>query len=128
MKKEIINTSKAPAAIGPYSQGVKVGNFVFTSGQVGFLPETGKMVEGGVQAQTKRCLENIKAVLKAADTSMENVVKATIFIKEISDFGKVNEIYAEYFTDKKPARACVEVAKLPADALVEIEVIAILPE
>lgn len=126
MKKEIISTSKAPAAIGPYSQGVKAGNFVFVSGQTGFIPETGEIEEGGVQAQTKRVLENVKAVLEAANTSMENVVKATVFIQDMNDFGKINEIYAQYFTDQKPARACIEVARLPGDALVEIEVIAIV--
>lgn len=128
MKKEILSTSKAPAAIGPYSQGVKIGNFIYTSGQVPFVPETGALVEGDIQAQTKRSLENIKAILEAANTSMDNVVKTTVFIKDMNDFGKVNEVYAQYFTDKQPARSCVEVARLPKDVSVEIEVIAVLSE
>lgn len=128
MKKEILSTTKAPAAIGPYSQGVKVGNFMFTSGQIAFNPETGELVQGDIQAETKQVLENVKAILEAANTSLENVVKATVFIKDMNDFNKINEIYAQYFTDRQPARSCIEIARLPKDARVEIEVIAIIPE
>ena len=128
MKKEIISTPKAAAAIGPYSQAVKVGNLVFTSGQVPFVPETGEVIEGDIQAQTKRSLDSIKAILEEAGTSLENVVKTTVFIKNMNDFGKINEVYAQFFTENQPARSCVEVARLPRDVSVEIEVIAIMPE
>lgn len=124
--KEIVNTSKAPAAIGPYSQAIKVGNFLFTSGQIPLVPETGKIVEGDVRAQTRQSLKNVKAILEEAGTSLENVVKTTVFIKNMDDFGKINEVYGEFFTEKQPARSCVEVARLPKDVQVEIEVIAML--
>lgn len=124
MKKEIVKTEKAPAAIGPYSQAVKYGNLVFTSGALGIDPGTGTFVEGGIQAQTKQCLENLKAILEASGSCMENVLKATVFIKDMNDFPKVNEIYGQYFTKEQPGRSCVEVARLPKDALVEIEVVA----
>ncbi|HOR86018.1 MAG TPA: RidA family protein [Bacillota bacterium] len=124
MMKEIIRTEKAPAAIGPYSQAVKYGNLVFTSGSLGIDPVTGIFVEGGVQAQTKQCLENVKVILEASGSKLENVLKTTVFIKDMNDFSKVNEIYGQYFTDNQPGRSCVEVARLPKDALVEIEVIA----
>ncbi|MCR1900234.1 RidA family protein [Irregularibacter muris] len=128
MKKEIISTPKAPAAIGPYSQAVKLGNLVFTSGQVPFIPETGEVIEGDIQAQARRSLDSIKAILEAAGTSLDNVVKTTVFIKDMNDFAKINEVYAQYFTEKQPARSCVEVARLPRDVGVEIEVIAVMPE
>lgn len=128
MKKEIISTPKAAAAIGPYSQAVKIGNFVFTSGQVPFVPETGEVIEGDIQAQARRSLDSIKAILEEAGTNMDNVVKATVFIKDMNQFGKINEVYGEYFTEKQPARSCVEVARLPRDVGVEIEVIAVMPE
>lgn len=124
--KEIVNTSKAPAAIGPYSQGIKVGNFLFTSGQIPLVPETGELVEGDVQDQTRQSLKNVKAILEEAGTSLENVVKTTVFIKNMDDFGKINEVYGEFFTENPPARSCVEVARLPKDVQVEIEVIAML--
>ena len=124
MKKEIINTEKAPAAIGPYSQAVKYGNIIFTSGAIGVDPGTGAFVEGGIQAQTKKCLENVKAILEASGSSLENVLKTTVFIKDMNDFSKINEIYGQYFTEKQPGRSCVEVARLPKDALIEIEVVA----
>lgn len=122
--KEIIKTDKAPAAIGPYSQAVKFSNLIFTSGQIPFVPETGQVVEGDVQAQTRQSLENVKAILESQGTSLDNVIKTTVFIKDMNDFPKVNEIYASYFTANQPARSCVEVARLPKDVLVEIEVIA----
>lgn len=124
--KEIITTEKAPAAIGPYSQAVKYGNLIFTSGALGNDPVTGAFAEGGVQAQTSQCLENLKAILEAAGSKLENVLKATVFIKDMNDFPKVNEIYGRYFSEKQPGRSCVEVARLPKDALVEIEVIAFI--
>jgi 2-iminobutanoate/2-iminopropanoate deaminase len=124
MKKEIIKTDKAPAAIGPYSQAVKYENLVFTSGTLGVDPGSGSFVEGGIQAQTKQCLENLKAVLEASGSSMENVLKATVFIKDMNDFPKINEIYGQYFTKEQPGRSCVEVARLPKDGLIEIETIA----
>ena len=122
--KEIIMTEKAPAAIGPYSQAVKYGNLIFTSGALGVDPATGAFVEGGIQAQTRQCLENLKAILEASGSSLQNVIKATVFIKDMNDFPKINEIYGQYFTEKQPGRSCVEVARLPKDGLIEIEAIA----
>lgn len=119
-----IATDKAPGAIGPYSQGVVAGNLVYTSGQIPVDPATGK-VEECVKAQTNQSLENVKAVLAAAGCTMEDVFKTTVFIKNMDDFGDINEVYATYFTgDVLPARSCVEVARLPKDVKVEIEVIA----
>ena|SRR5690554_5386837 len=128
MKKEIVSTAKAPAAIGPYSQGVKIGPFIFTSGQVPFIPETGELVEGDIQDQARRSLENIRAILEEAGAGLADVVKTTVFLKDMNDFGKVNEVYAQYFTENQPARSCVEVARLPKDVSIEIEVVAVLPE
>ncbi|WP_368488526.1 RidA family protein [Clostridium sp. BJN0013] len=125
MKKEIINTKKAPGAVGPYSQAVKVGNFLFTSGQIPLVPETGKLISGDIKKATERCLANIKALLEEAGTGFENVIKTTVYVKNMSDFADVNEVYARYFQKDMPARSCVEV-KLPKDALVEIEVIALV--
>jgi 2-iminobutanoate/2-iminopropanoate deaminase len=122
--KEIIATTKAPAAIGPYSQAVKLGNMIYTSGMIPLVPETMQIVEGGVQQQTKQVLENLKMLLESAGSSLENVIKTTVFIKDMNEFPKINEVYAEYFNTKQPARSCVEVARLPKDVLVEIEVIA----
>ncbi|WP_372996553.1 RidA family protein [Lutispora sp.] len=124
MVKEVISTTKAPGAIGPYSQGIKFGNLLFVSGQTPLNPETGKIAEGDVQSQARQCLENIKAILEAAGTNLDNVLKTTVFIKDMNSFSKINEIYAQYFTKNQPARSCVEVARLPMDVLVEIEVIA----
>lgn len=124
--KEIISTTKAPAAIGPYSQAVKLGNMIYTSGMIPLVPETMQIVEGGVQAQARQVLENLKALLESVGSSLDNVVKTTVFIKDMNDFPKINEIYAEFFNEKQPARSCVEVARLPKDVLVEIELIAYL--
>ena len=124
MTKEIISAEKAPGAIGPYSQAVKYGNMVFTSGAIGVDPATGVFPEGGIQVQAKQCLENLKAVLEASGSSLENVLKTTVFIKDMNDFSKINEIYGQYFTERQPGRSCVEVARLPKDALIEIEAIA----
>ncbi|MGG5461573.1 RidA family protein [Clostridium sp. B9] len=125
MAKKIIKTDKAPGAIGPYSQGVIVGDFVYTSGQIPLNPKTGEMAVS-IEEQTTQSLENVKAILEAAGTSMNNVIKATVFLSDINDFARMNEVYATYFTENKPARSAVEVAKLPKDAKIEIEVIATL--
>ena len=125
MNKEVIFTEKAPKAIGPYSQAQKVGDLLFTSGQIPLNPSTGELVTE-IKAATKQSLENIKAILEAAGTSLENVVKTVVYIKNMNDFGDVNEVYSEYFKENAPARSCVEVARLPKDALVEIEAIAIM--
>lgn len=123
MVKKEINTTEAPAAIGPYSQGIRFGHLVFSSGQIPIDPSTGEVVEG-VEAQTRQACENLQAVLKASGATLEDVLKTTVFIKDMNDFGKVNEIYGEYFSKPFPARSCVEVARLPKDVLVEIEAIA----
>lgn len=124
MEKKIISTKNAPGAVGPYSQAVKAGNFVFASGQIPLDPSNGELVSGDVKKATERSLENVKAILEAAGTSLDKVVKTTVFVKNMSDFAAVNEVYAKYFDKDMPARSCVEV-KLPKDALVEIEVIAL---
>jgi 2-iminobutanoate/2-iminopropanoate deaminase len=124
-----ISTPHAPAAIGPYSQAVRVGNFLYTSGQVALDPATGQIVAGGIEAQTTRVLENLKAVLEAAGASLGQVFKTTVFLKDMNDFAAMNAIYGKYFAPEgtvAPARSTVEVARLPKDALVEIEVIATL--
>lgn len=123
-EKKVIRTDKAPAAIGPYSQAISFGPFIFTSGQIPFDPATGNLVAGDIQAQTRRSLENVKAILEAAGARMDQVVKTTVFIKDMNDFEKINEIYAEYFPNPSPARSLVQVARLPRDVGVEIEVIA----
>ncbi|HBT47030.1 MAG TPA: reactive intermediate/imine deaminase [Peptococcaceae bacterium] len=128
MAKTVITTDQAPAAIGPYSQGIKVGNLIFTSGQIPLDPATGQIVDGGVAEQAARVMENLKAVLAAAGAGLEHVVKTTVYIKDMKDFGVVNEVYGRYFTEEPPARSCVEVARLPKDVLLEIEAIAVVPE
>ncbi|MDO7788455.1 RidA family protein [Desulforamulus aquiferis] len=122
--KREISTDKAPSAIGPYSQAIAFGPLVFTSGQIPIDPATGKIVTEDIQAQTKQCLENVKAVLEAAGAGLEHVVKTTVFVKDMNDFEKINQVYAEYFLAPAPARSLVEVARLPRDVGVEIEVIA----
>ena len=126
MANQVIHTENAPAAIGPYSQAVKAGNLLFVSGQVPFVPETMEIVEGDVKAQTAQSLKNLQAILKEAGADFSNVVKTTVFIKDMNEFAQINEVYAEYFGENKPARACVEVARLPKDVKVEIELIALL--
>ncbi|SHI73669.1 2-iminobutanoate/2-iminopropanoate deaminase [Clostridium cavendishii DSM 21758] len=121
--EKIINTQKAPAAIGPYSQGVIVGELVYTSGQLPLNPET-KVLETEIKAATKQSLENCKAILEEVGVSMDKVFKTTVFVKDLNDFAAVNEVYGTYFKCNPPARSCVQVAKLPMDAVVEIEVIA----
>ena len=118
-------TSEAPAAIGPYSQGIIVNNLFFSSGQIP-LTAGGELVGGNVQEQTHQVFQNLKAVLQAAGASLETVVKATVYIKDMNDFAAINEVYGEYFNDHKPARSCVEVARLPKDVLIEIEVVALV--
>lgn len=121
-----IHTDIAPAAIGPYSQGILVNHLFYSSGQIPLTAE-GNMVDGDVKIQTHQVMENLKAILAAAGASLETVIKTTVFIKNMDDFGAVNEVYGEYFSKHRPARSCVEVARLPKDALVEIEVIALVP-
>ncbi len=123
---EVVFTSKAPAAVGPYSQAIKAGNVVYCSGQIPLVPETGEIVEGDIKAQAKQSLENVKAVLTEAGATFSNVVKTTVFIVDMADFGAVNEVYAEYFGDHKPARSCVAVKELPKGARVEVEVLVVL--
>ncbi len=123
MTKNVIATEKAPAALGPYSQAIEVNGMVYTSGVIGIDPATG-VAKDTIEEQTVQVFENLKAVLEAADVTFDNVVKTTVFIKDMNDFGKVNEIYAKYFEGAFPARSCVEVARLPKDFLIEIEVIA----
>ena len=122
--KESISTKNAPAAIGPYSQAVKMGSLVFLSGQIAIDPKTNQMSSGNIEEQTKQALENLDAVLKASDMTMENVVSTTVFLKDLNDFGKMNAVYGTYFKEKAPARATVQAARLPRDALVEIAAIA----
>ena len=125
-KKKVVETADAPKAIGAYSQAIVADDFVFVSGQIGLDPKTGNMVEGGVAEQTEQVMKNLEAILKASRSDFENVVKATIFLADINDFAKVNEIYGRHFKAPFPARATVQIARLPRDAKVEIEVTAIL--
>ncbi len=124
--KEIITTENAPGAIGPYSQAVKTENMVFCSGQIPIDPNTGEFVSDNVAEQTHQVLKNLSAVLEAAGTDLNNVVKTTVFLADMNDFTAMNEVYAEYFSENKPARATVQAARLPKDARVEIECIALL--
>lgn len=126
MEKIIISTEKAPAAIGPYSQAVKAGNLLYTSGMIPVVPSTGQVVEGGVTAQAEQVLTNLTELLASAGTSMDKVIKTTVFIKNMDDFAAINEVYKKYFTGDFPARSCVEVARLPKDVLIEIELVAIV--
>ena len=123
MNREIINTIKAPAAIGPYSHGNKIRDLIFTSGQLPINPETKELITE-IKAATRQSLENVKGILEEVGSSMDKVVKATVFVKDLGQFGEVNEVYSEYFGKNSPARNCVQVAKLPMDAVIEIEVIA----
>ena len=122
--KQVISTSNAPAAIGPYSQAIEVNGMVYTSGQIPVNPATGEIADS-IEGQARQVMENVKNLLEAAGTSMGNVVKTTVFIKDMYDFGKINEIYAEYFEGACPARSCVEVARLPKDVLMEMEAVAV---
>jgi 2-iminobutanoate/2-iminopropanoate deaminase len=124
--KDRVQTDNAPGAIGPYSQAIKANGFVFASGQVPLDPATGKMVEGGIGEQTERALNNLKAVLEAAGSSLDRVVKTTVFLADLGDFVEMNEAYGKFFGEHPPARSTVEVSRLPRDARVEIDVIALL--
>jgi len=124
LTRQTVSAKNAPAAVGPYVHAVKAGETLYTSGQLGLIPQTGTLPEG-IEAQTKQALENLKAVVEAAGLNLSNVVKTTVFLADMNDFATVNKIYAEYFTGEAPARSCVQVAKLPKDGLVEIEAIAV---
>ena len=124
MAKTVVETNKAPGAIGPYSQGIKANGFVFVSGQLGMVPETGEFAAGGVAGQTRQSLTNVKHILEAAGSGLEKVVKVTVFLKDIKDFAAMNAVYSEFFKADCPARSAVQAAALPKDGLVEIEVIA----
>lgn len=123
MKVKMIETVQAPAAIGPYSQGVELGDLIFTSGQIPFNPN-GQLVGGGIEEQTHQVIKNVQAVLEASGSNLSKVIKVTLFIKEMDQFGQINAVYSDYFSEHRPARSCVEVARLPKDVLIEMEVIA----
>ncbi len=123
--KQVVSTSKAPGAIGPYSQAIQANGFIFVSGQLPVVPATGEFAAGGIAAQTKQSLENVQAILAEVGCSLTDVVKTTVLLKNINDFAAMNSVYAGYFTKDCPARACFEVARLPKDAMVEIEAIAV---
>lgn len=125
MNREPVSTDNAPKAIGPYNQAIKANGFVYTAGQIPLDPKTGSLVEGGIGAQTRQALENLKAVLHAAGSSLDRLVKATVFLKNMGDFAAMNEVYAEYLGGGKPARSTVAVAELPRGALIEIDLVAL---
>mgnify|MGYP000931693876 CR=1 FL=1 len=124
MEKKIISTSKAPAAIGPYSQAIKVGNFLYTSGQISLDPETMEMVTGSIEIETEKVLQNLEAILIEDGLNLNHVIKTTVYLINLSDFSKMNQVYENFFSSNKPARACVQVAALPKGAKVEIDAIA----
>lgn len=126
MPKHIVKTDKAPAAIGPYSQAIIANGFVFVSGQIPLDPKTGQLVQGDIQTQARQCLENLQAILEASGSSMGKLVKVTVFAKDLKDFQAINQVYAEYCKENPPARSFVEVSRLPRDAAIEIEGIALL--
>ena len=126
--KKIITTESAPKALGPYSQAIMVGNTLYVSGQIPFVPETMTLVSEDIQAQTRQSIENIKAIVNEAGGELSDIVKVNVFVKNIEDFDKINEVYAEYFSEAKPARALVEVARLPRDVKIEIEAIAVFSQ
>lgn len=128
MDKQIIKTDKAPKPVGPYSQAVKAGNLIFVAGQVAIDPKTGTLIQGDIKDQTRRVLENIKAVLEAASLSMDHVVKSSVFLKNIADFSKMNDVYATYFRSGPPARTTVQAGNLPPGAEIEIDVVAYAPD
>jgi 2-iminobutanoate/2-iminopropanoate deaminase len=125
-KKEVVIAEKAPDAIGPYSAGIKAGYFVYTAGQAGLNPDSGDLVEGGIENETRQAMENIKAVLEAAGASLESVVKTTVFLRDMNDFPAMNKVYGEFFTSDYPARSTVQVSRIPKDGAVEIEAVALL--
>ncbi|MDY2794413.1 RidA family protein [Peptostreptococcus porci] len=123
---EVIFTDKAPAAVGPYSQAIKAGNVVYCSGQIPLVPETGALVEGDIKAQAEQSLKNVKSVVTEAGADLTNIVKTTVYLVDMADFGAVNEVYSDFFGDHKPARSCVAVKELPKGAKVEVEVLVVL--
>ena len=126
MIRETVSTDKAPKAIGPYAQAIKAGEFVYTAGQIPIDPQSGNLIAGGIAEQTRQVLENLKAVLEAAGSSLDKVIKATVFLKNMADFAALNEVYGEYLGAAKPARSTVAVAELPRGALVEIDFVALV--
>ena len=128
MQREIVSTDQAPAAVGPYSQAVRTAGLIYTAGQLGMDPETGKLVEGGVQAQTRQALTNLQAILAEAGASLDHVVKTTVFLMDMNEFKAMNEVYAQFFAGQPPARSAVQVAALPLGGVVEIEAVAVLPD
>ena len=126
MNKETVSTDKAPKAIGPYAQAIKAGEFIYTAGQIPIDPKSGNLIAGGIAEQTRQVLENLKAVLEAAGSSLDQVIKATVFLKNMADFAALNEVYGEYLGAAKPARSTVAVAELPRGALVEIDFVAMV--
>lgn len=124
MKKKIIATPKAPAAIGPYSQAIRIGDFLYTSGQISLDPETMEMITGNIEVETEKVLKNIEAILKEDELNLNNIIKTTVYLTDLSEFARMNQVYENFFTDTKPARACVQVAALPKGAKVEIDVVA----
>jgi 2-iminobutanoate/2-iminopropanoate deaminase len=128
MKRRVIQTEKAPKAIGPYSQAIQAGNLLFLSGQIPIDPASGELLKGDIRLQSQRVLENMKGVLESQKLGMEDVVKVTIFLKDMGNFSQVNEVYATYFSSSPPARSTVEVARLPRDADIEIEAVALAPK
>jgi 2-iminobutanoate/2-iminopropanoate deaminase len=124
-EKQVITTEAAPKALGPYSAGIRIGNMIYTAGQVGIDPAIGDIVAGGIEAETRQVLRNLQAVLKAADSSLDRAVKTTVFLRDMNDFSRMNAVYAEFFNEKPPARSTVQVGALPKGAAVEIEVVAI---
>ena len=127
MKKKVIHTKEAPEAIGPYSQAIGAGGLLFVSGQIPLDPQTGKIIGGDIETQTERVLENLKAVVAAEGLTLDSIVKTTIYLSDMNNFSRFNAVYGQYFPESPPARATVEVARLPKDVLIEIEAIAILP-
>ena len=124
MKKKIIATRKAPAAIGPYSQAIRIGDFLYTSGQISLDPETMEMITGDIEVETEKVLKNIEAILKEDGLNLNNIIKTTVYLTDLSEFTRMNQVYEKFFTDTKPARACIQVAALPKGAKVEIDVVA----
>lgn len=126
--RDPVQTDGAPAPVGPYSQAIRAGGFLFVSGQIPLDPTTGDVVDGGIEKQTRQALENLAAVVEAGGAGLDDVVKVSIYLKDIGDFAAMNGVYEGYFSSSRPARACVEVSRLPKDVLVEIEAVALLPE
>jgi 2-iminobutanoate/2-iminopropanoate deaminase len=124
MEKKIIATSKAPAAIGPYSQAIRIGDFLYTSGQISLDPETMEMITGDIEVETEKVLKNIEAILKADGLNLNNIIKTTVYLTDLSEFARMNQVYEKFFADTKPARACVQVAALPKGAKIEIDAVA----